>query len=548
MRLEGNQAEKRDWIAALRQFSPKTAEEQTALSRILSLAEQERDGLLFRSRTEGHMTCSGFVMNRELNKVLMVYHHIYDSFCWTGGHADGCGDFPYVAEKEVREETGVQKPYLQSGSILTLDILPVKAHKKNGKPVDAHVHYNVTYGLIADERETLRVKPDENSAVQWIAVEQLESICKEPQMLPIYEKCIQRMRQRKKRQDQVLMELGEPLLQWYPSHARELPWRQTKEPYPVWLSEIMLQQTRVEAVKGYYQRFLERFPTVSALADAAQDQVNKCWEGLGYYSRAANLHRAAVEIMEQHGGKFPETYEAVRNLPGVGEYTAGAICSICYGLPTPAVDGNVLRVAARVTDSFCAIDETQYKKAVTGALEQLYRSLPGKADQLTQSLMELGATVCLPNGAPLCEDCPLSGLCLGYAGGDVQRLPRRTPKKPRRKEQRTVFLLQCDGKFAVRKRTEPGLLHNMWEFPNVSGKLSLEEMAQQVSAWGCQPLELERTEEKKHIFTHVEWEMLGVTFRCGEMPSGFVWKSLGEIQQVISLPTAFRQFLSSAPV
>lgn len=230
---------------------------------------------------------------------------------------------------------------------------------------------------------------------------------------------------------------------------------------------------------------------------------------------------------------------------GVGDYTAGAVCSICYDLPTPAVDGNVLRVAARIQDSFCEIDRPEQKAAVTRSLEQVYRNIPGQCGTMTQALMELGATVCLPNGQPRCEVCPLAELCLGKQYGDTMRLPQRTEKKPRRKEQYTVFVLCCDGKYAVRKRTAKGLLHGLWEYPNVSGICTTEEAIAQVSRWQCKPLDLTQTAERKHIFTHVEWELYGVYLTCGRQDEQFVWKTAAEIAAEISLPTAFRQFFQA---
>lgn len=532
-----------DWKERLAAYVPQDAQEQVDYEEICKAAEIDGVQILHRSRTAGHVTCSGFVMNPTLDAVLMVYHNIYDSFAWTGGHADGSTDFLWTAVREAKEETGIQKPFPLSGAILSLDVLPVKAHVKNGAEVPAHVHYNVTYGLIADPRETLSVKPDENQAVQWIPVEQLAQVCREPHMLPVYEKVIARMRACAAQQKQVMAAMAEPLLAWYPFHARDLLWRHDKEPYHVWLSEIMLQQTRVEAVKSYYQRFLEVFPDVHALAASTQDQVNKCWEGLGYYSRAANLRKAAEEIVETYHGSFPSTWEEVRSLPGVGDYTAGAICSICYELPTPAVDGNVLRVTARVTDNFCQIDRTERKEAVTKALGEVYQSHPGSCGMLTQALMELGATVCLPNGQPLCGECPLESLCMAQKNDDVMRLPQRTAKKPRKMEQYTVFVLCCDGKYAVRKRSAKGLLHGLWEYPNISGICTTEEAIAQVSAWHCRPQDLLQTVERRHIFTHVEWEMYGVYLTCARQDEQFVWRSAQEIAAEISLPTAFRQFM-----
>lgn len=529
-----------DWLERLVRFHPQTAKENQDKKEMTAAARNLGKKLLSRSSQNCHITCSGFVMNPSLDAVLMVYHNIYDSFSWTGGHADGSSDFLWTAFREIKEETGIQKPYPLTGEILSLDVLPVKSHQKQGVPVPAHLHYNVTYGFIASQKEKLCACPAENQAVQWIPVQQLTQVCKEPHMLPVYEKIIGRMQQAKAEQNKVMEAIAAPLLSWYPSHARALPWRQDNDPYHVWISEIMLQQTRVEAVKGYYSRFLNRFPNIQSLANAAQDDVNKCWEGLGYYSRAANLRKAAQTILEQHHGVFPQTWEEIRKLPGIGDYTAGAICSICFGLPTPAVDGNVLRVAARITDNFCEIDRQERKAEITQQLAEIYR--PDNAGMLTQALMELGATVCLPVGQPHCTECPLVSLCLGKANDDVMRLPQRTAKRPRKQAQFTVFLLSCDNRYAIQKRQEKGLLQGLWEFPNVPGILTPEQAIAQAAAWGCKPTGLLRTAEKQHIFTHVEWELYGVYLDCKEMCDDFLWKTAEEIAEEYSLPTAFRQF------
>ncbi len=540
MRNVMQETDVKDWKNRLAAYIPRTSEEAACQQILLSAAETDGNQILSRSRTEGHITCSGFVMNPSLDAVLMAYHLIYDSFAWTGGHADGSNDFLATAIREVKEETGVTKPYPLTGEILSMDMLPVKTHQKNGITIPNHLHYNITYGVIASPKETLHIQPFENKAVRWIPVTELPQACQEPHMLPIYEKLIRRMQDCVRRQSEVMQAMTMPLFAWYPAHARKLPWRQDQQPYHVWISEIMLQQTRVEAVIGYYQRFLQRFPNVTALAEASQDEVNKCWEGLGYYSRAANLKKAAQVIVTQHGGVFPKTWEEIRALPGVGDYTAGAICSICYGLPTPAVDGNVLRVVSRVTDHFCEIDRPERKAQVTQQLSGIYSS--GTAGTMTQALMELGETVCLPHGQPLCGECPLADICMGRKNNDVMRLPQRTAKKPRRKETYTVFLLCYDGKIAVRKRETAGLLHGLWEFPNIPGICTAEEAIAQVSAWGCQPLDLLRSVEKQHIFTHVEWLLYGVYLRCACPNEEFVWKTPAEIAAEISLPTAFRQF------
>ena len=330
------------------------------------------------------------------------------------------------------------------------------------------------------------------------------------------------------------------LLPWFAQHARALPWRSDREPYHVWLSEIMLQQTRVEAVKGYYARFLAAVPDIPALAAADPDALRKLWEGLGYYSRVRALHSAAQAIMAQYGGRFPQEFAEVRALPGIGDYTAGAICSICFDAPTPAVDGNVLRVVARCTGLRACVDEERTKREVRAALAAVYPA--GRSGDFTQALMELGATVCLPNGAPACHTCPLAGRCAARDGG-WRSLPVRREKKSRRREKRTVLLLRCDGMTAVRRRPEQGLLAGLWEFPNVPGHLDPAQAVALAEGWGVSPRELEREARRRHVFTHVEWDMRCFVLRCAAAPEGALhWVSREELEREIALPTAFRMF------
>ncbi|MBE7063696.1 MAG: A/G-specific adenine glycosylase [Ruminococcaceae bacterium] len=330
------------------------------------------------------------------------------------------------------------------------------------------------------------------------------------------------------------------LLPWFSENARELPWRRDKNPYHVWISEIMLQQTRVEAVRGYFLRFLEAFPDVATLAAADEDAVLKLWEGLGYYSRARNLRRAAQLILEKYNGQFPETHKDILSLPGVGEYTAGAISSICFEKPEPAVDGNVLRVSARLTDSHSPIDLPIVKKEVTASLRRVYPL--GHCGNFTQSLMELGATVCIPK-SPRCSQCPLSGICLAQKRGTAASLPVKIPKRTRRIDEKTVFFLQCGERIAVRKREKKGLLAGLWEFPNVPGRLSPDEAVRQAEAWGAAPEAPERALERVHIFTHAEWHMICFVIPCRNMPPRFTWASPAQFRTAIALPTAFRIFL-----
>lgn len=329
------------------------------------------------------------------------------------------------------------------------------------------------------------------------------------------------------------------LLPWYGENHRELPWRETREPYCIWLSEIMLQQTRVEAVRSYYTRFLEILPTVEALARCDDETLHKLWEGLGYYSRVRNLKKAAQVIMDKHQGRFPETYEDILALPGIGEYTAGAICSIAYDLPTPAVDGNVLRVISRLLDDPAPIDLPATKKRVTELLAGIY---PKEAGNFTQALMELGATLCGPNRKPDCEHCPCHSLCRGFIRGTAEGLPVKSPKKERRQEDRTVFILRCGGKYALEKRLDRGLLGGLWQFPNVAGKLSTQEALETVESMGLMPKALFREVYRKHIFTHIQWNMKGIFLEVSEIGGHFQWFSSQQINTQAALPTAFRQF------
>ena len=329
------------------------------------------------------------------------------------------------------------------------------------------------------------------------------------------------------------------LLPWYEKNHRDLPWRKDQDPYHIWVSEIMLQQTRVEAVKGYYQRFLKALPTIESLANAPEEQLYKLWEGLGYYSRVRNLQKAAKAIVEQHNGVFPKKYSQVLALPGIGAYTAGAICSIAYGMPTPAVDGNVLRVASRITNDTTPIDLPVFKKTVIEHLAAVY---PAQAGAFTQALMELGATVCGPNRKPDCEICPCNDLCMAYKCGTAETLPVKQPKRQRRTENRTVLILTCDGSVGLQKRPGKGLLAGMWQFPNVTGHLDVQGAMDRVEEIGLKPKELRLQVEKKHIFTHVEWDMRGYYIEVSGQAGDLTWKSSAQMQEETALPTAFRQF------
>lgn len=330
-----------------------------------------------------------------------------------------------------------------------------------------------------------------------------------------------------------LEKLPIPLLEWFRDNARELPWRSDPTPYHVWLSEVMLQQTRVAAVLDYYRRFLTEAPTVAHLATLPEDRLLKLWQGLGYYNRARNLQKAARIIMEEYGGQFPTSYDAIRALPGVGDYTAGAICSIAFGLPMSAVDGNVLRVTTRICGDDTDITTPAMKKKVAAALEAVMPiHIPGT---FNQALMELGATVCLPNGAPQCVRCPAKDFCAAHLQNRTHELPVKSVKKARRVEERTVWLIFHENKVALRRRPAKGLLANLWEFPHELGEAVLP------SEWGIIPLSMEYAGQAKHIFSHIEWHMTLQMLETAQdtLPQDWVWADMAELNHRYAVPGAF---------
>ena len=337
--------------------------------------------------------------------------------------------------------------------------------------------------------------------------------------------------------------ISPPLLAWYDQNRRSLPWRDAPTPYGVWVSEIMLQQTRVAAVLPYYLRWMEALPTVEALADADGETLMKLWQGLGYYSRARNLQKAARVIVEERSGRFPDTYEALLTLPGVGDYTAGAVASIAFNRPVPAVDGNALRVAARLTGIGENILEPRVRSQFrTLIAEVLPHDRPGA---FNQAVMDLGAMVCLPGGAPLCGQCPLEDLCQACRLGLQASLPVRRKKAGRRVEELTVFVLLRDGKTALRQRADQGLLAGLWEFPHVPGALDEAAAGGVLADWGLTPMDWKKKIAAKHLFTHVEWRMTGylLTVR-GEGPA-LTWADRGDLDR-LTVPSAFGKLLAEA--
>lgn len=347
-----------------------------------------------------------------------------------------------------------------------------------------------------------------------------------------------------------LKEMARPLVEWYRKQKRDLPWREDVTAYKVWVSEIMLQQTRVEAVKPYYARFLNAFPTIQDLAEAEEDLLLKMWEGLGYYNRVRNMQKAAQQVMIDYHGEFPNTYEEIRSLTGIGNYTAGAIAAFAFGIPKPAVDGNVLRVVSRLTASYEDIMKASVRERVEEELEELIPA--DAASDFNQGLIELGAIVCVPNGAPKCCECPLAHLCKAHEKGIELELPVKSKAKERRIEKKTVFVFQDGDHVAIKKRPAKGLLAGLYELPSVEGHLTEDEAIEYSKQIGLSPLRIQKLEDGKHIFSHVEWHMIGYRIRVDELEKSCTEKMLfvhpAEIQAEYPIPAAFETYVKYVDV
>lgn len=342
--------------------------------------------------------------------------------------------------------------------------------------------------------------------------------------------------------ENIIQTIQHNLLHWYDNNARDLPWRKTKDPYKIWVSEIMLQQTKVEAVKGYYMRFLEKLPTVEHLANVSEDELYKLWQGLGYYRRAKHMQQAAQMIIRDFNNNFPNTKEKLLRLKGVGDYSASAIASIAFHEQAAVVDGNVLRVYARLFELYGDITKTTTKQNIASIAKNLLPS--NRVGDFNQAVMELGATVCLPNGAPLCNKCPLQSLCLAYKKNLQQNLPVRAEKKQRSIEQKTVYVIINNNKYLLHKRDSSGLLANLWEFMNTGGFLSEEQSKEFLNNLGLQVVSIEKTKNTKHIFTHKEWHMQGYVVVVSNLPTltNSVFVSKKELEQSYPIPNAFAYF------
>jgi A/G-specific adenine glycosylase len=352
-------------------------------------------------------------------------------------------------------------------------------------------------------------------------------------------------------------QLTESLLSWFYKNRRSLPFREDPSPYHIWLSEIMLQQTRMTAVLPYYARFLAECPDIPALAACPEAHLQKLWEGLGYYSRMRNLQKAARVVCEQYGGQLPADYKALLALPGIGEYTAGAVASIGFGIAVPAVDGNVVRVLARLDAEKRCVSEPAVKRALT---ERAAALLPPDAPgDFNQALMELGALVCVPNGAPLCGECPWQKECKAHALGIEQQLPVKLRPKARRIVPVAVALVRSPAGWLLRRRPEKGLLAGLWEpvtWENTEFATA-GEMSAALAALGIETAAAYKEPQgtpsaafaealpvAKHIFTHLEWQMTGWQF-CAPaqaLPEGFVWATPAEVETKFAVPGAFKVY------
>ena len=342
-----------------------------------------------------------------------------------------------------------------------------------------------------------------------------------------------------------LKESVEPVVAWYRKHRRDLPWREHPDAYRVWVSEIMLQQTRVEAVKPYYERFLEAFPDVAALAEAEEDKLLKMWEGLGYYNRVRNMQKAAQQVMTEHNGRFPQSYDEILKLSGIGHYTAGAISSFAYGIAKPAVDGNVLRVVSRLLASDADIMKASTRAQMERLIEEVI-PIDAAAD-FNQGLIEIGAIVCVPNGEPKCEICPVAHLCKAKAQNIQMELPVKTKAKARRIEKRTVLIFRDNETVAIRKRPVKGLLAGLYELPNVEGHLTRKEVIEYGKEIGLTPIRVKKLASAKHIFSHVEWHMIGYEVLVDELEKNcsekMIFAGREEIDRKYSIPSAFEAYI-----
>ncbi len=340
-----------------------------------------------------------------------------------------------------------------------------------------------------------------------------------------------------------LQRIVSPLLEWFDKNKSDLPWRKDRLPYHVWISEIMLQQTRIEAVKRYYARFVSELPDIKSLSEVSDERLLKLWEGLGYYSRAKNLKKSAQTIMKEYNGQFPRTYSEIITLSGIGEYTAGAVASICFNEKVTAVDGNVLRVVARLCGSRKNVLLPEVKKDTQ---EKLQKILPEQSGNFNEALMELGEKICIAKGIPQCQHCPIVSYCKAFADNLAAEIPVRIKPFRRKKEEKTVLLLtDTQHNIAIEKRPSDGLLSEMYQFPNLDGFYSEEDLRPILKERQIEFTDITFFRTAKHIFTHIEWHMKSYRINVTQQTASFLWVSPEELTEKYPLPTAFKLFLST---
>jgi len=329
------------------------------------------------------------------------------------------------------------------------------------------------------------------------------------------------------------------LLKWYEKNKRDLPWRHTTDSYKIWISEVMLQQTRVEAVKFYYERFINRLPTIKDLAVVDDDTLLKLWEGLGYYSRARNLKACAKTIMNEKLDNLPSDEKSLKKLPGIGPYTTGAILSIAYQKCVPAIDGNVMRILSRVYEDKRDLLKKKVQEEYKTLLQKLMKK--GKTREFTEGFIELGALVCLPNGAPKCTECPFKNICLSYKHQTMLEYPiKKTPTK-RKIVNKTVYVLEYNKTYAIAKRKNDGLLKGLYELPNMDEALEEEALKNVLEKKNICIKEIQKLGKFKHIFSHIEWHMNAYIVECNNKDKTFSYHTKKEIEEDYSLPTAFQK-------
>lgn len=520
-------------------YRPKTEQERSDYERFLRLYEDDAERAVGRG-SKGHLVATALVLDKTGENVLLIKHKIFGAYSACGGHADGETNPLLTAIREVKEETGVDAvPYRLEAAAFRM--LPVKAHTRRGEAVAAHAHFAFCFILTALKNKVVNCEEECDDAL-FVPLKDIKNYLTESHMADFYGSALAAYKAWKEEKVTVFNALPKLLVPWFIKNKRDLPWRKEKTPYRVWLSEIMLQQTRVEAVKDFYTRFLIAAPDAEKLSCISEEKLGKLWEGLGYYSRMRNLKKTADIVAKELGGAFPETKEELLRLPGIGEYTAGAIASIAFGKKSAAVDGNVVRVVSRLTEDFCTADANSYRRDLTLRLESIYPE--GAEGDFTESLMELGATVCLPNGEPLCPLCPLASICLARRAGATAYLPTAKAKPKRKTVFLTVFVLKDrEGRFYLRKREEKGVLSGMWEFPNVDGTLSREEAVNRLKALGYDGIELRESRAAKHVFTHLTWEMTVLEGTAKAFPQDVRIIAAEELEREISLPTAFKKLI-----